>query len=451
MRAFRWAKRLLKSERGNIIVIGAASMPMLIGGAALAIDVVQLELWKRQMQRAADSAAIAGAYAYSQNADGSTLESDVLTAVNNDIDEHIDPDPHNPDAAVIDAPQYAMGSWGAKAISSQSCTTRGLTPCFEGAVWVKLSTDRRLPFISLFRSTPITIQTEAVAATVASGTFCMRSLYRGTDAGIVVGGNSKVILKCGMATNSRSSDSVITNGAGSQIEATPVAAVGNLNGNSNNFVGPTTLQPYSAPVTDPLAYLPNPDTTGMDCSQPLDDDINNDGIPNSVGELSGTPGAPKTSCFSSMTVKKEFPAFHDAIIIIKGGDITINANAILNATNTTFIMTGDNGQAGDLKINSSTINITAPTTGLYAGVAFYRDRRAANLDARVAGGASINIQGAMYLPSSDIHFAGNADTNFTCLQMIGLKLEFQGGMGVKNECPSSTASIFKRPVIRLVG
>ena len=49
-------------KRGNAMIIAAAALPLLIGSAGLATDTIQWALWKRQLQRAADSAAIAGVY-----------------------------------------------------------------------------------------------------------------------------------------------------------------------------------------------------------------------------------------------------------------------------------------------------------------------------------------------------------------------------------------------------
>ena len=54
-------KKLLPDERGNALALGAAALPLIIGGAGLALDTVQISLAKRQLQRAADSAALAGA------------------------------------------------------------------------------------------------------------------------------------------------------------------------------------------------------------------------------------------------------------------------------------------------------------------------------------------------------------------------------------------------------
>ena len=55
-------KSLWRDRRGNVLVIVAAAMPLVIGGAGLATDTIQWTLWKRQLQRAADSAAVAGVY-----------------------------------------------------------------------------------------------------------------------------------------------------------------------------------------------------------------------------------------------------------------------------------------------------------------------------------------------------------------------------------------------------
>src|SRR5205809_7498135 len=55
-------KRILKDRRGNTLAIAAACMPLVVGAAGLATDTIQWTLWRRQLQRAADSAAIAGVY-----------------------------------------------------------------------------------------------------------------------------------------------------------------------------------------------------------------------------------------------------------------------------------------------------------------------------------------------------------------------------------------------------
>jgi Flp pilus assembly protein TadG len=56
-------KRLWRDRRGNALAIAGAALPLVLGSAGLASDTIQWTLWKRQLQRAADSAAMAGVYA----------------------------------------------------------------------------------------------------------------------------------------------------------------------------------------------------------------------------------------------------------------------------------------------------------------------------------------------------------------------------------------------------
>src|SRR3954471_5891301 len=84
MRALSWLRDLFSSERGNVLVIGAAVLPLLIGSAAFAVDTIQIAVWKRQLQRAADSSAIAGAYALA-------LDDDTHDAVHRDLDKNAFP------------------------------------------------------------------------------------------------------------------------------------------------------------------------------------------------------------------------------------------------------------------------------------------------------------------------------------------------------------------------
>ena len=59
-------RKLWRDRRGNALVIAGAALPLIVGSAGLASDTIQWALWKRQLQRAADSAAIAGVYAEMQ-------------------------------------------------------------------------------------------------------------------------------------------------------------------------------------------------------------------------------------------------------------------------------------------------------------------------------------------------------------------------------------------------
>src|SRR3954471_20832809 len=59
-------KKLWRNKRGNALVLAGAALPLIVGSAGLASDTIQWALWKRQIQRAADSGAMAGVYAIVQ-------------------------------------------------------------------------------------------------------------------------------------------------------------------------------------------------------------------------------------------------------------------------------------------------------------------------------------------------------------------------------------------------
>src|SRR3954453_24006559 len=76
----KFFRKLWRDRRGNALVIAGAALPLIIGSAGLASDTIQWVLWKRQLQRTADSAAIAGVYATMQT-------QTVSAAVNTDVDK----------------------------------------------------------------------------------------------------------------------------------------------------------------------------------------------------------------------------------------------------------------------------------------------------------------------------------------------------------------------------
>ena len=78
----KFLRKLWRDKRGNALLMAGAALPILVGAAGLANDTIQWTLWKRQLQRAADSAAIAGVYDRAA-ASGST--STVSATVSHDL------------------------------------------------------------------------------------------------------------------------------------------------------------------------------------------------------------------------------------------------------------------------------------------------------------------------------------------------------------------------------
>ncbi len=411
MRALSWLRNLISSERGNVLVVGAAVMPLLLGSAAFAVDTIQLSVWKRQLQRAADSSAIAGAYALS-------LSDDTHDAIHRDLDKNKFP-----------------------VLTQEEFIAVGARFGFDRTVRVQLTAERTLPFMSIFTQNSTTMVADATAALVNDGEFCMVSLYEGKDAGIDANGGADIELGCGMKSNCTGTQCV-TAGGSSSIQAEPIASVGGLNGDKNNFVQPTTLQPHSAKQQDPFAYLPKPAPNVTECT-----------AGGTLTEATVFSANKPNPCFTSANIGSNttltIPDFVESITIY-GGDITFHGN--VNANQITWVMTGPNGKAGDLKINAqANLKMSSSTEGIYKGVLFYRDRRASNIEIKINGGASSQLTGALYFPTSDITYAGHASMSVKCLQMVGQKLKFRGGAKITNECEGTGASAFNQAVVRLVG
>lgn len=69
-----FASRLWQQSGGNATLLLALGLPMLVGSAGLAVDTAQWYMWKRELQFAADQAAMAGAWSRAKNNTGSAYQ-----------------------------------------------------------------------------------------------------------------------------------------------------------------------------------------------------------------------------------------------------------------------------------------------------------------------------------------------------------------------------------------
>lgn len=429
-------RSLGRDEGGNTLALGAVALPFMIGGAGLAIDTVQISLAKRELQRAADSAAMAGVYAINQNPSSTgttrtTLARNGATRdlqINNDV-------PLSTPAVIENAP------------------TAGTRSGDSNAVRVQLTANRTLSFFSFFDATPTTLRVEATAAIVREGSFCMLSLEDTAVAGVTIGGNATINIGCGISTNSRAASAITATGSSSVI-ASPIMAVGGVPaGNFNN----STLIPYAPVQDDPFAHIPTP--TPANCVAPPDSQPNKD-----VPITTSTPGytsATRSFCFSGGwdvkgNVTLDFA--EPTIVYIDGGTLSFGSQAHVVARNVTFILTSTNATSDPSSIATLNMNggadldINAPTTGLYADIAFYEDRRAPlGRTITYNGNSGSTINGAMYFPRSKFSYLGTAQTSATCIQLVARRLDFSGNGTIRNSCSSTTpGENFQATYVRLV-
>lgn len=401
-------KRLWNDKRGNALIIAGAAMPLVIGSAGLASDTIQWALWKRQLQRAADSAALAGVYDRIYY-NGST--SNVATAVATDVARHNHATP---------------GLLGSPAIDHPSGTN------WANPVRVTLNLQKQLNFSSFFMSAPPIITARATAATVATGVYCVVSLVDTGSTGIRATGNGNINLGCGMITNSTSLTAAIATGS-SVVNATPVAAVGDIQ-ESNNWGG-ADLLPFTVKQQDPYKDVAVPTFTA--CK----------GNGSRIRLVSSSPtldrstdAAGSVQCVSDINVNGRL-ILGPATYVVDGGNFSAGAQADISCNGCTIILT--NSTSGSATIGTLDINggaklvMSAPTSGTFDGILFYQDRRAtvgATTVNKLNGNSDSVFSGAFYFPNQQLQINGTAGLDITCGQFVSYIIEFSGNGSINNTC-----------------
>ncbi|MEO7177621.1 MAG: pilus assembly protein TadG-related protein [Allosphingosinicella sp.] len=418
MRALSWLKDLISSERGNVLVIGALSMPLVIGAAGVAVDSINLTVARRQLQRTADSSALAGAYAIVQT-------QTVTTAVNRDL------------ALNDDLPLATTKIENAPTVGTYKNDT--------SAVRVVLTTARQTPFMAFFtKKTPV-LEAEATAAVVFTGKFCMVSLEDGNAAaGVTFTGSSTVDLGCGVATNSRATTAIAAGGS-STVIASPIAAMGGVPSSTSYATG-TRLLPYSAKQVDPYAGLPVPNISAMDCTASLKVQPND-------ALTTRLPG-----CYRDIDIKGRVN-LAPGTYYVNGdtGAFSAGSQANISGTGVTIVLTSKTGTPASiatLGINGGAqLNLSAPTDGVYGGILMYQDPRATlGNSISINGNSLTSYEGGFYFPRAYMTFNGNTGMHTECLQLVARRLTFSGNSSVSNTCPANSASkAFDASFVRLVG
>jgi Flp pilus assembly protein TadG len=438
-------RKLFKDRRGNALVIVGAALPLVVGSAGLATDTVQWALMKRQVQRAADSAALAGVFG---KLSGQTVSNGNCSSSA----------PISRDLTTIGLASTRLGTTPTCNVVTPNSPWNAAT---YSAVKVTVSAQPTLAFASLFMTTAPTITASATAAMVQNGKYCMISMDPNAETGISFNGNPNVTLGCGMKTNAKGNSAIDCGGTGT-ITASPVAAVGYIP-TCNNFTGSTTYQSYSPPQTDPYGTINAPAVPGNpNCNNDLAFNGQTTSI-SVVGTGSWADNTTTVKCYTDFTVGsgKTFTGSDLVIIINKSsshgslGNLTLQGT--VNCTRCVFILTSDNTGTptpiGNVDINATAhLNLSAPSAGTYNGILIYQDRRAStcgNWCNHINGASDSVIQGAIYMPKNEVQLNGGSGMNTNCVQIVAWQLQFAGNTSVNNSCPGGPGG-FDGYMVRLV-
>ena len=423
-------RSLWRDRRGNALVIAAAALPLVLGSAGLASDTIEWALWKRQLQRAADSAAMAGVYSIVQLEGANSGVQDAVTR-DLEVNSHV-------------------GITTTKNVTSSPSV--GAFTADPYAVRVALSIQKSLSFSSLFMPTVPTITATATATVVPSGKYCVISLENTATTGINATGSTHLNLGCGMITNSTSLNAAVATGS-SSVVADPIAAVGGIPASSNWGSG-TTLQPFTVAQEDPYN---NPTKTvnppaGQSCSG-AGARVNNNTTQNFGTDVTSVTCVTSLQLDGTSTLK--------GTIYVDGGSVSVGTQANVTCDECTIVLTNSStsptATIGNFIVNGSPqMHWTAPRSGPFEGLLIYQDRRAIDgtgtaYDNKLTGSSTSYFEGAFYFPKQDLEFLGNTGMNTHCLQLVSRRVTFTGNSSISNTCPTnSKAKSFVGKRVRLV-
>lgn len=464
----RLTRSLNAMQSGQILpIMGTLGLVVLVGFIGLAFDVGVARNTRRQMQNAADAAAIAAAEALAKGGDYSAA-AQAAAAQNGFTDGHSTPMSSYAASIVTAAP--SGGSYAANAQALQ----------------VTISQLQQTYFLRALGVNSLAIKATAVGL-AKSGTACIYALDTTGSSALFMNGNITINSACGILVDSTSTSGLKVNGNIS-ITDTFTGVVGNYSANGNISFTPTPNAGIAA-FADPLSGLTPPTVPtctqaannkpaglSVTAAQTIDPGVYPSGVSvsgnfgtvtfnggswgNSIstsgnGSIVLNPGQYQngggsgnslsitgnttvtmnsgqyTFCgpvnlsgnTSTATLSPGFYyggisingnqalKFNPGVYILGGGGLSINGNtSSMTGTGVTFYNTTGLGGYKQIKLNGNTqVNLSAPTTGSLQGILFYQDPSVTGgAGSTINGNSSSTFDGALYFPTTTLTYNGNS-------------------------------------------
>ena len=470
-------------------------MVALIGFVGLAFDLSIARNAKRQMQNAADAAAVAAAEALGNGSDYSA-------------------------AAQTAAAQNGFTSGQRTSMSSYLVSITTAVPSSGSyssnaqALQVTISQLQQTYFLRVLGINSIALQASAVGL-AKSGTACIYSLDPSTSAAFSMSGNITVSSACGILVDSSSSSGLSVTG-NITVNDTFTGVVGNYSSSGNISFTPTPNTGVAA-FSDPLAGIAAP--TVPTCSQASTTKAgslsvssagtispqvyasgvavsgnfgtvtfsggtwgnsitasgngsivlnpgqyqNGGGAGNSISISGNTTVTMNAGSYtfcgpvslngntSTATLSPGFYyggisingnqaiAFNPGTYILGGGGLSINGNtSSMSGTGVTFYDTTGLGSYKGITLNGNTqVNLSAPTSGSLEGILFFQDRSIPTSGAAsvINGNSASTFNGAIYFPTTKLTYNGNsAASGYTIL--VAYDLVWNGNATIGNNYAS---------------
>ncbi|GJD95818.1 TadG family pilus assembly protein [Methylobacterium iners] len=376
MTGFLSLRSLSRDEGGSFLIIGALSMPILLGVSAFAVDLGNAYYLENRLKIAAEAAALGTVLAIPNNA--AAQQKGVDLAAKN-VPAYL--------GVVTRTADVTIGTYEPK--------TRTFTPSAsdQNAVRVVAKVTQENgnaleTFFGRFLGKP-TLDLTATAIAVRVTPACLIVLDASAGSAFYQQGSAGVALQgCGLHVNSSSGSGLATQGSTS-TKAASICVAGGFTGSGYSPVPKIGC----APLADPLAGLPEP-------SEPV---CNQSNVTLNGGML------PSNCTYTGNLVIKGNASLQPGLYYLKGAKLSISGNAGLTGQGVTLFL--DATSTLDLGGNGS-LSLSAPATGTYAGIAVFQSRSAApSVTSTLKGTSDFTIDGGIYMPTAKLSVSGSGSVS----------------------------------------
>jgi len=177
-----------------------------------------------------------------------------------------------------------------------------------------------------------------------------------------------------------------------------------LGANPSQYVsGPGGASPtiaYNQPqVTDPLAFLPQPSSSGMTVRSSSALNITGGSGSTTLSPGLYTGGISVTGNSTNVTLNPG--------VYYLNGPFTWNSGGTLDGTSGVLIYVVPGGATDGIKITNGTIDLKPMTTGIYQGISLYQDRTSTS-QVTLTGGSAWDLEGTIYAAGAPVKLDGGA-------------------------------------------
>jgi Flp pilus assembly protein TadG len=413
-------------RRGNVVVLMAFCVTILVGVAAIAIDGGAIMDDVQKVQAAADASALAAAeqlYRLWPTGNGLDVGGNAKNAAlalaasngyaNDGTDSQITPN------------SYVTGQNGQGLGIGNVTVNHGIFippvsgdhATRPGYVEVVIQYNQTRNFSSIYGSDRIQVRARAVAeGGWKAGTAGILLLDPTASGSLnVVGGGTMNVVGAPLIVDSNAADAITATGGGHiSVSSNQEIDVSGSPGTSGSGTVTGTVMTNQVPTPDPLAYLPEPSTSGAATYNKVNG-AGNKVITINPGVYSG--GIQITGQASLI--------MNPGIYIMDGGGFSFSGSGSLSAVGV-MIVNNPGSNADRISINGSgAITLSPPTTGMYRGISLWQQRSSSN-EIDITGNGTSQLSGTFYAAHGKLNVTGNGGQDVLGSQYISYDMKVNG-------------------------